>query len=524
MFNRFVIYQYRGEEWATETIHLYNNLCRSKQKLLLNMPWLSSSQQFEDSDDEFRSYDSDASEETVAGPSNPRPILYNHPSASLRAPPEENNRYINAVLPGQRRRLPHPNDPVPGEQVAGANPSLLTLPLYPGTPSPPPPDSPGPPPYDPPPYPGGPAGGGGAGPGQAGVQYNADALAREANLEADFMKNWFDRSRRRFTFEGKIGHGITGVVCQVKQRRSLFRGLSSRRFVVKRAIYRFQEHYLTNEILNLKDFYGAQHIVQPFTVHKSYKNPLRGVSGPTLWMELIENGSLLDLVKRANGRQLPNRLLFRFFLCLIQFCIAMAWPPRGSKEGPVRREKIPTDAFRRNNKYQLRHADMKLKNILIGSLDLNDDIHNVIPILKLIDFHRAQLFNHEGHDNLGVKWNIFDIGMVMHSLITGDTAMHPPVGEAIIPGPNGLRVIQSFGADITPQAYPNLDPDLRTIVVQCIPDHMDNMISLEDLYAKVSGIIQTRSSEYYSQYATAHLETTRMMKYIIKSLIFDADF
>ncbi|KAI1632358.1 kinase-like domain-containing protein [Biscogniauxia mediterranea] len=481
------------------------------------MSWLLFGQDLDDSDnDEFRrSYDSDTSEGTLAGPSSPRPILYNHPSARLRAPPEENNRYINTVIPAQRRRLRPPNEPVADEEDSEGN-------RTPPPPPPPPPESPGPPPYDPPPY-YGVVGGGGAGFAHVGVPYNAEALAREANIEADLLKNWFDRSKRRFTFEGKIGHGITGVVCQVKQRRSLLRGLSSRRFVVKRAIYRFQEQYLNNEILNLKDFYGAQHIVQPFTVHKSYKNPLRGVSGPTLWMELLENGSLHDLVRRANGRQLPNRLLYRFFLCLIQFCIAMAWPPRGPREGPARRERIPADNFRRNNKYQIRHADMKLKNILIGSVDLNDDLHNVVPILKLIDFHRAQLFNHQGYDNLGVKWNIFDIGMVMRSLITGDTAMHPPAGEAIIPSPNGFRVLQSFGADITPQAYPNLDPDLRATVIQCIPDHMDNIISLEDLYTRVSGLMRTRSSEFYSQYPTAHLETTRMMKYVLKSLIFDAE-
>ncbi|KAI5925772.1 hypothetical protein F4810DRAFT_708283 [Camillea tinctor] len=504
------------------------------------MSWLFGQRDREDSDED-RGYASDSSDGSAAGPANPQPVFYDQRVAEFRNEANGPHRFNNAVLPGLRHRLRHPNVPVPAHQNPNDHPSLLDLPNYPGPPLPAAPDLPGPPPYEPPPddppgnpppYPGGaPAEGaqgggalGGGGRRRRGRQnVDIDELARQADREAGFVKNFFDLYRSRFTFEGKLGHGMTGVVCQVKQRRSIFRGLSSRRFVVKRAIYRVQEHYLNNEILNLKDFYGAQHIVQPFTIYNAYRNPLRRLSGPTLWMELIENGNLLEFVQRANGRQLPNRLLSRFFLCLIQFCIAMAWPPRGPREGPVHRETIPESEAIRNNKHQLRHSDLILKNILIGSVDANDDIHATIPILKLVDFHRARIYDRVDQRNLGVNWNIFDIGLVMRSLVTGDTVMHPHAGEAVVPDPQGFRRIQSFGADITPQAYPNLDPDLRVLIIQCIPDHMNNLPTLEDLYTRVNQIVQTRSSEYYSNYATGPLETDRMLRNIVRSLIFDAD-
>ncbi|KAI1505012.1 hypothetical protein F5X99DRAFT_334013 [Biscogniauxia marginata] len=77
-------------------------------------------------------------------------------------------------------------------------------------------------------------------------------ILEAANREAERIKQYFDQNPRQFTFEGKIGNGMTGVSCQIKQRRRWYSTSSSTRFIVKRAIYPYQEPFLQNEIRTLR--------------------------------------------------------------------------------------------------------------------------------------------------------------------------------------------------------------------------------------------------------------------------------
>jgi hypothetical protein len=156
-----------------------------------------------------------------------------------------------------------------------------------------------------------------------------------------------------------LGLGAYGVTCRVKQRRrggglAAMCGLvppqwRSRKFVVKRSLRADDWESLENEqrwlevsvplsrvqgeatgsCLEVKRVWkypgrillmiekwlrGALHIVQPVQLPS---DPLSKLNGPSLIMELVENGSLLDFYERlvASKITLPNRFLWRIFLC-----------------------------------------------------------------------------------------------------------------------------------------------------------------------------------------------------------------
>lgn len=130
---------------------------------------------------------------------------------------------------------------------------------------------------------------------------------------------------------------------------------------------------------------GAMHIMQPFRINISY------LKGPTLLTEWIENGLVLGLVNRLPdfGQPLPNRMLWRFFLCckvsrfflmikqakasriVCRMCIGMAWHP---KRGPTEEQVLeaipaPDRGGVRPPESRFAHGDLNIENgkIFIGT-------------------------------------------------------------------------------------------------------------------------------------------------------------
>ncbi|KAI1381664.1 kinase-like protein [Hypoxylon crocopeplum] len=136
-------------------------------------------------------------------------------------------------------------------------------------------------------------------------------------------------------------------------------------------------------------------------------------------LEYMQHGDMAHFIYKLNDldRNVPNRVLWSFWLCMIRACIALEYPPR--KFHPRRREprdpgyvppdpaafrtaenaalgkivgtdlveSIPT-ARRRWARKRWVHFDIDPKNILIGDLDADPigDEHSMIPRLKLTDF------------------------------------------------------------------------------------------------------------------------------------------
>ncbi|KAI1194240.1 hypothetical protein F5X97DRAFT_327797 [Nemania serpens] len=112
---------------------------------------------------------------------------------------------------------------------------------------------------------------------------------------------------------------------------------------------------------------------------------------PMIMLELLENGDLSHFIVKVRERYdtIPNRVLWRFFLCLVRMCIGLTYPPDRREEynglpGPIK-ETVP-DPLKRNPS-RIVHFDIDPKNVLIG--DFVGDNHEVTPLLKLGDFGLA---------------------------------------------------------------------------------------------------------------------------------------
>ncbi|KAI1139520.1 kinase-like protein [Hypoxylon sp. FL0543] len=133
-------------------------------------------------------------------------------------------------------------------------------------------------------------------------------------------------------------------------------------------------------------------------------------------LEFMEYGDLAQLLYKLNefDEEVPNRVLWHFWLCLVKACIAMEYPPR--KYHPLRRDpvvdsnelvndvrgkRIGNDLFEdlpSGNPplpgKRMVHFDIDPRNILVGGFDLcsgdSEHEHEIVPRLKLADFGLAE--------------------------------------------------------------------------------------------------------------------------------------
>ncbi|KAI1290490.1 kinase-like domain-containing protein [Xylaria venustula] len=171
-----------------------------------------------------------------------------------------------------------------------------------------------------------------------------------------------------------------------------------------------------------------------------------------LLLEFVENGDLEKLIIRLNqdNEEVPNRVLWGFWLCLTQACLAMQYPPRKfhpgrHKDHPVLQpdgkpafdltetgKRLGDDLFeqepppkRRWAAKRVVHFDIDPKNILIGGLDegVKGQEHALVPRLKLADFgvadeikpnkrnmyynnrRRCGKWGHYAPEQFGVDWD-----------------------------------------------------------------------------------------------------------------------
>ncbi|KAI0152774.1 hypothetical protein GGR57DRAFT_157759 [Xylariaceae sp. FL1272] len=313
-----------------------------------------------------------------------------------------------------------------------------------------------------------------------------------AQDEARRVEKAFDKSTA-FEFETMIAHGVTGVSCRVRTKAQ--RGTGSR-FVVKRA-FGGGERYIRAENRILSRLRGAAHILQLFPIDPKLDFPSDQVDANTIITEYVENGSLYNFFLRID-RPLPNRVLLLLFQCFVKFCIAMAFPPEANPGSVAVSEEIPTDPVKRGMKFQLRHNDMHMNNILIGDLAVGnpyDVEHALVPTLKLIDFDHAHIVP-DPQNNLGVRWNIFDIGENMRALIALDGRLQPPQDVQINRPPRRYS-LRTRAADLQPAAYPDTDPDILYLVMWCMAEDPLDRPTLEALDAEVKRLIQERTYAYY---------------------------
>ncbi|KAI0159848.1 kinase-like domain-containing protein [Xylariaceae sp. FL1272] len=253
-----------------------------------------------------------------------------------------------------------------------------------------------------------------------------------------------------------------------------------------------------------------------------------------LVLEYCENGDLQNLIYRLNeqNEDVPNRVLWSFWLCLVRACIGMQYPVH--KFHPGRKAKTPepenhpppqpnllpgidlgatgkrvgTDLFegepsvrRRWAVRRIVHFDIDPKNILITGYEphTRDREHGIIPRLKIGDFgltdevkpnKRNEYYNERrpygkfgymAPEQWGVEWDY--IRQRDGSMINKNG---PEIGEQQIAGNYGSwtnvwqiamvmwQLITKFKAPMPPQIQSNTQTANGVIPVHCCPLLLDD--------------------------------------------------
>lgn len=235
-------------------------------------------------------------------------------------------------------------------------------------------------------------------------------------LQQNFEENYPGRAK----FQRVLGHGGYGLATMWKVKTRSGREVD---VAVKTSIKKGdEERELRTEIFIQGELLlGAEHIVQLIDIEedipdtaKLYNN--RAATVPVMVMEVLEKNTLADLIDRINrarianyhildddeaenpwaeGRYdrsafqigyIPNRILWRLFLCLARGVTGMAYgPPTESTyvEGQPYRENVRDRAVKR-----LLHMDLDIYNVLVGDIShsLMDPEHVMAPKIKIADF------------------------------------------------------------------------------------------------------------------------------------------
>ncbi|KAK8039393.1 hypothetical protein PG993_007804 [Apiospora rasikravindrae] len=339
----------------------------------------------------------------------------------------------------------------------------------------------------------------------------------DAQLEA--LKAYFTRFPqvdRRFKYVDYMGSGSYGAC--VRLRELWENGTMRRDIVIKQANTEAHRQELRWEIDRLKRIAGGLHIVQLLDIENSpffdfdvdepglaQFNPDRArinraayesegyLLGPMLAIELLENGSVKDFIQKAqahNVPRLPNRLIWRFFLCLVRACVAMAYPRRSGKEQFF--EVIPAGDQAPSD---FTHTDWQPGNVMLGGIYLEHFEHQITPILKLIDFgvwQDAVQFNllYNDLNEKGVAHNIFGAASVIFSTIALDLDLYivwdTPV-QFTVQRDGQTRSIATLARDMVQNLdsspkYAHLDRELVSVIAQCLASNPADRPSLPDLF------------------------------------------
>ncbi|KAI0138018.1 kinase-like protein [Hypoxylon sp. NC0597] len=335
-----------------------------------------------------------------------------------------------------------------------------------------------------------------------------------AIFETKLLKEYFSKDPR-YEFKGLISQGHHAHTYRARCVDPEASGEID--LVVKKAINtQFSKEALRKERDYLKSFLGGAHIVKILNIED---NPLEKEGFPGEWiiLEWLPHGTIIDFVnymRRHNIPRLPNRVLWRFFLCLIRACCSMAWP-RNFTDGQEQLE-FPIEGRELSG---LAHNDLHGGNVLIGEFG-SDIEHSITPILKFIDFGSTGPPAGAGMGT-GEQQNIFDIGALMMILIAVDPTINPRNHDTVD--------IRAVGRNMTSRASwifrPNderpegLDEWLGDLVGACLAVDPLRRPSLQDLSDHVTYAVYHRDAKYYNnEYFESNIAIRTLCQLIISGI------
>ncbi|RYP70084.1 hypothetical protein DL771_005701 [Monosporascus sp. 5C6A] len=283
---------------------------------------------------------------------------------------------------------------------------------------------------------------------------------------------FFKTNQRGLTFIERISEGGAGETFLFSENDET--GERIRRVAVKVALSQGSEPSIRNELHWLKMMRNSRHIVDGIEVDQS------GLNSPILVTEYLVHGALYDMQRRVlwTGRKVPNRFLWRIFLCCDLF---------------------PNEAE-----------------------------HNMSPIFKVIDFGDAKLLDARAlndpdqrrlGEKIGIARNIHDIGLVMMLLATGTLDEDESLGSEILnllDFPLIATVANKALADAA------MDNDLKCLISWCIAKTPAQRPSLESLHNLCQTALEGRTAAFYANDPTlGPYETDEQLQSFVQDMILD---
>ncbi|KAK8139988.1 hypothetical protein PG984_000054 [Apiospora sp. TS-2023a] len=244
-----------------------------------------------------------------------------------------------------------------------------------------------------------------------------------------------------------------------------------------------------------------------------------------IYLEYLQHGTLGEFTRKCTRHgipHLPNRLLWRIFLCLIRACIAMAYVPD-----------VPVDRYDENEEpcalntesVSYSHNDMHSDNIMIGDMlsDPDDVEHFISPVIKFIDLESCAQYT--GGEGKGVQRNLEKVAENMMELILLESTYDLDLdlgGDGDQRGQGGAETDNSVwfepgwyhdgfataakpllpnpDAMVQQMPAPWLDPDLRRLLCECTAVDVRKRPRLRNqLLPEVLEAVEQRDADYYRE-------------------------
>ncbi|KAK9772418.1 putative Protein kinase domain-containing protein [Seiridium cardinale] len=303
-------------------------------------------------------------------------------------------------------------------------------------------------------------------------------MSSRAEAAARILKKCFDADARYY-LEDYVGSGFQADVFRIRKTSQTVTGpeLAAVKIPASSSAVLFGGILdFMSEQAALEALIGAAHVVQP--LHFSPTDPLEPGASELpahewMYMEWLENGTLKTFLTRASRANiaLPNRVMWRIFLCYVRMCVALAWPdahdPNNIQLEALRND-VPTHA--------IENTDPNSGNMVFGSFvpDPSHVEHGIMPIMKMIDLGFVK--RRETPDlwiwRSTVKGFIGRIGTEMSKIIN--------VGRPGI-----------TNADV--------DPNMQQLVTACQASETASRPGIHDLAPAVADAVQNRDAAWYRQ-------------------------
>ncbi|KAI0437402.1 hypothetical protein F4803DRAFT_556048 [Xylaria telfairii] len=260
------------------------------------------------------------------------------------------------------------------------------------------------------------------------------------------------------------------------------------------------------------------------------KQPLSVRKCPTFALEYLPYGTLLQFVRRLepHAQLIPNRVMWRIWLCMVRQCVAMAFPPQQSQGNhrAGRERFIPNTEF-----FTLTQNSSHMANFVFASEsmlfpDSDHDPHmppvkyvnpgDVFPfpsqllgyqlcslVTKLIDFGRGHVedpaeFEADGLPNAyecGARLNLWGAARVMGQVacpLADDDELENDHPRAYHYLEDGVERMVITDAPPAVRLSGEMDLALRDTIARCMAVDLVDIPPLEEVLAEAEEQVETR--------------------------------